>query len=112
MLNRRLRRIASVLLLVWIAFDLAALDTCALDADHIGGASGSSWQAAQPPSAAAHPRAVLHPDHCFCHGLFTGAGSPVSVAEPIERGRFVPEPPRSPLLQPEPPVYHPPQRAA
>lgn len=112
MFNCRARRIASVLLLVWIAFDLAALDTCALDADHLAGASGFSWQAPQPPSAAAHPRAVLHPDHCFCHGLSTGAGSPVTLADPFDRGHFVPEPPRSLLLQPEPPVYHPPQRPA
>jgi len=112
MLNRRLRRIASVLLLVWIAFDLAALDTCALDPDHQMEASGTSWQAPQPRGAAAHPRAVLHADHCFCHGLSTGAGSPVTLADPFDRGPFVSAPPRSILRQPEPPVYHPPQRTA
>ena len=112
MSHRRVSRAVALILLAWIGFDLAALDTCALDAGSQPVASDVALRASLPPSAAAHSRAVLHPDHCFCHGHSTGPGSPVALAEPVALDQAVPDTPREHLLQSSTALYHPPQRPA
>jgi hypothetical protein len=81
--RRRLIRVAAVVLLAWIAVDLSAIDTCALDMDVgpvVPSASAPAFQAPAPP---AHPHAVLHPDHCFCHGLSVGPGTAGRLSKPL-----------------------------
>ena len=83
MFHRPILRFVTVLLLVWVAFDLAAIDTCALD---IGGGQASRQASVAPPDsrgALAHHHAALHPDHCFCHGLSTGADTTAALVDPF-----------------------------
>jgi len=79
---RLLRRLVVVLLLVWIAVDLTAIDTCALDIHFGPEVPSTSARALQTPRTPAHPRAVLHPDHCFCHGLSNVPGLPIRISRP------------------------------
>jgi hypothetical protein len=88
---RLLRRLVVVLLLVWIAVDLTALDTCALDI-HFGPAvPPASAHALQIPGTPAHPHAVLHPDHCFGHGLSIGPGLPIWLSNPLSAAANLPD---------------------
>ena len=88
---RLLRRLVVVLLLVWIAVDLTALDTCALDI-HFGPAvPPASAHALQIPGTPAHPPAVLHPDHCFGHGLSIGPGLPIWLSNPLSAAANLPD---------------------
>jgi len=83
MTHRRLLRFVAVVLLAWIAVDLAAIDTCALDMDPGPAVPTSSAQAFRAPAPPAHPHAVLHPDHCFCHGVSVGPGMAVRLSTPF-----------------------------
>jgi hypothetical protein len=80
--RRRLLRFVAVVLLAWIAVDLAAIDTCALDMDPDPAVPTSSAQAFRAPAPPAHPHAVLHPNHCFCHGLSVGPGMAARFSRP------------------------------
>jgi len=108
----RTLRFVTALLLVWVAFDLAAIDTCALD---IGGGRASRQTSVAPldlRGALAHHHAPLHPDHCFCHGLSTGADTAAAVIDPFFASGGVPGAPPGHLLRTSSALYHPPQLSA
>jgi hypothetical protein len=110
--ERRILRVVTALLLAWIAFDLAAIDTCALD---VGSSRASTRTSMAPPdsrNAVAHGHVVLHPDHCFCHGLSTGADTSAALIDPFFTGGAVPDTPPGHLLQAATALYHPPQLIA
>jgi hypothetical protein len=110
--DRRTLHIVTVLLLVWVAFDLAAIDTCALD---IGGGQASRQASVAPldsRGALAHHHAALHPDHCFCHGLSTGADPTAALVDPFFTSGGVPGAPPGHLLRVSSALYHPPQLTA
>jgi hypothetical protein len=111
-LSRRVLRAATVLLLVWIAVDLAAVDTCALDIDSHAASARSPVALREAGGASTHPHAVLHPDHCFCHGLSTGADTTASLIDPVLIARAVPDSPAGHLLRASTALYHPPQLSA
>jgi hypothetical protein len=109
--DRRVLRLATALLLALIAIDLAAVHTCAL---YIGAAPGpahTSLVALDGPGAPAHQHPPLHPDHCFCHGLSTGADS-APLPGPFQPAGAVPETPHAQLLRVPTSLYHPPQLTA
>jgi hypothetical protein len=110
--NRRVLRVVTVLLLVWVAVDLAAIDTCALDVDQVPASAHASVSTLDPHGASAHARVVLHPDHCFCHGLSTGADTSAALIDPFFTGGAVPDSPSGHLLQAASALYHPPQLPA
>jgi hypothetical protein len=109
--DRRILRFVTALLLVWIAVDLAAVDTCALDVDRLSAPAHTSVGPLTRPGAATHPRVVLHPDHCFCHGLSIGADSS-ALLEPFRTDGAVPDAPPGHLLRVSFALYHPPQLPA
>jgi hypothetical protein len=102
----------TVLLLAWIAFDLAAIDTCALDFHTQPASARTSVDSNDLQGAAAHSREVLHPDHCFCHGLSTGADSSAALIDPFFASGTVTDAPPGHLLRVSSALYHPPQLAA
>jgi hypothetical protein len=109
---RLLLRIVTALLLAWVAFDLAAIDTCALD---IGGGRVSRQASVAPldlRGALAHHHAVPHPDHCFCHGLSTGADTTAALIDPFFTSGGVSGPPPGHVIDVSSPLYHPPQLTA
>jgi hypothetical protein len=101
----------TALLLVLIALDLAAVHTCALEADKAPGRARTSVAAVDGSGAGAHSHAVLHPDHCFCHGLSIGADSS-ALNEPFHKDGAVPDTPPGHLLRVSSALYHPPQLPA
>jgi hypothetical protein len=109
--DRRVLRIVTAVLLMWIAVDLAAVHPCTLD--------GGYGQAPARPSVSAPPcsdgpgpsHAVLHQDDCFCHGISTGAGRALPVA-PRRQAEAVRESPTGHPLQASAALYHPPQLPA
>jgi hypothetical protein len=109
--DRALRFIA-IALLAWIALDLAAIDPCLPDLDRQSAAAQRSVGAPLRESASARPRAIPHPDHCFCHSLSTGPGSPVSPGDLVFQERAVPDAPPARLIQASTALYHPPLRPA
>ncbi|MFO7694575.1 MAG: hypothetical protein R6V57_15930 [Vicinamibacterales bacterium] len=109
--SRQVLRSATALLLVLIALDLAAVHTCVLDSHLALGAAASSVAAPDSPDGSGHPRAALHPDHCFCHGLSTGADLSV-VDEPFRKIGTVFETPPGHLLRLPSALDHPPQLPA
>ena len=110
--DRRILRFVTALLLVWVAFDLAAIDTCALDIGRGQASRQTSVAALDSRGALAHDHAALHPDHCFCHGLSTGAGMSAALIDPFFTGGAVPDAPPGHLLQTATALYHPPQLLA
>jgi hypothetical protein len=108
--RRCILRIVTALLLAWIAVDLAAVDTCALDFDRTP--ARASLTQLDPDGASARPHAVLHPDHCFCHGLSTGVDTTATLIDPFAPGRAVPEIPQGCPLRISFALYHPPQLMA
>jgi len=102
----------TVLLLMWVAIDLAAIDTCVLDFDKPSASSHSSIASPDAQGASAHPHAVLHPAHCFCNGLSTGADTSAALVDPSLTGGVVPDTPPGHLLQTATALYHPPQLTA
>jgi hypothetical protein len=105
-------RTVTALLLVWVAFDLAAIDTCALGLDRGQASAQTSVGAPDARAAFGHHHAVFHPDHCFCHGLSTGAGTRAALIAPLSVGGAVPDVPSGHLLRASTALYHPPQRSA
>ena len=101
----------TALLLVLIALDLAAVHTCVLDSHGAPGAAATSVAPLDSSDGAGHPRAALHPDHCFCHGLSTGAALSV-LDEPFRKAGTVPETPPGHLFRVSSALYHPPQLPA
>ena len=97
----------TALLLVLIAFDLAAVHTCAFDSPTVSGAARTSVASLNSSGSSGHSGAMLHPDHCFCHGLSIGADSSV-LTEPFHKVGTVPETPPGHLLQVPSTLYHPP----
>jgi hypothetical protein len=59
--------VITIFLLAWIAVDLAAIDTCALDVDADCEGGPSATLALRAPGSS-HVPIALHPDHCLCHG--------------------------------------------
>jgi hypothetical protein len=109
--SRSILRVVTALLLAWIAVDLAAIDTCALDFDKLSASAQASVAPFDSGGGSAHPHAVLHPDHCFCHGLSVGADSSV-LGDPFNGGVAVPDAPQGHLLRVSAALYHPPQLSA
>jgi len=105
-------RFVTVLLLAWIAFDLAAIDTCALDLQKQAPSARTSVAPHDPQGATAHPHPALHPDHCFCHGLSTGADASAALIDPFFTSGGVPGTPPGHLLRTSATLYHPPQLSA
>lgn len=101
----------TALLLALIALDLAAAHTCVLDSPGAPGAATASVAPLDSSDGAGHPRAALHPDHCFCHGLSTGAALSV-LDEPFRKAGAVPETPPGHLFRVPSALYHPPQLPA
>ncbi len=101
----------TALLLVLIALDLAAIHTCVLDSPGVPGAAVASVAPVDTSGGAGHPRAVLHPDHCFCHGLSTGAALS-ALDETFRKAGTIPETPPGHLFQVPSSLYHPPQLRA
>ena len=101
----------TTLLLVLVAFDLAAVHTCAFDSPKASGAARTSVAPVESADGAAHRDAVLHPDHCFCHGLSIGA-DPSVLTEPLRTLGSVCDMPPGHLLQIPSALDHPPQLAA
>jgi hypothetical protein len=110
--EHRILRIVTALLLAWVAFDLAAIDTCALDAGTSPATARTSIARPDSSGAVAHRHAVLHSDHCFCHGLSTGADTSAALVDPFFMGGAVPDAPPGHLLQAATALYHPPQLLA
>jgi len=104
-------RSVTALLLWLIAFDLAAVHTCAFDARASSGTARTSVAPMESADGAAHHDAVLHPDHCFCHGLSIGA-DPSVLTEPFRTLGSVCDTPPGHLLRIPSALYHPPQLAA
>lgn len=109
--SRQLLRFVTALLLVWIAVDLAAVHTCALDVGKASGPTHTAIVASDGPGAPAHQHAPVHPDHCFCHGLSTGANS-APLPGPFQPAGAVPDTPHAHLLRVPTSLYHPPQLTA
>lgn len=110
--TRRILHIVTTLLLVWVAFDLAALDTCALNVDSGPAPRQTSLAPFDSSGGPAHHHVVLHPDHCFCHGLSTGADTAAAMIDPLFIGRALPDSPPGHLLRVSSALYHPPQLSA
>jgi hypothetical protein len=109
---RRLLRIVTALLLAWVAFDLAAVDTCALDVARGRASRQTSVAPLDSRGAPAHHHAALHPDHCFCHGLSTGADTTAALIDPFFTSGSVPGAPPGHLVSVSAALYHPPQLTA
>ena len=112
MLTRRILHIVTTLLLVWAAFDLAALDTCALNVGSGQAPRQTSVTPFDSPGGLARHHVVLQPDHCFCHGLSTGADTTAALIDPFFVGRALPDSPPPHLLRVSSALYHPPQLSA
>jgi hypothetical protein len=113
--DRCILRIVAALLLAWIAVDLMAIDTCALDVGRRpmpGRSSVVQLDPADPGGASTRPHLVLHQDHCFCHGLSTGAGTRAALTERFLIGRALLGTPSGYLLRVSSALYHPPQLSA
>ena len=108
--HRNLRRVTA-LLLVLIAIDLAAVHTCALDVGGVSGTPGTSVAPLDPLGGPAHQHAVLHPDHCFCHGLSMGADTS-PLTDPFSSACAILDAPPGHLLKASSALYHPPQLSA
>ena len=106
--RRPFLRVITIFLLAWIAVDLAAIDTCALDvdADCEGGPSATLAFRAPGPS---HVPFALHPDHCFCHGhTLAPDASPHLAAPPLVETTLA-DAAASRLHDSASALYHPPQ---
>ena len=110
--DRRILRIATALLLMWIAVDLTAVDTCALYGGPGEAPAHVSIAAPGSGGGPAHQHAVLHPDHCFCHGLSTGADTTAALIDPLSISQTVPDSPSGHVLRIASALYHPPQLAS
>jgi hypothetical protein len=110
--ERRILRVATALLLAWIAVDLAAVDTCALHGGPARAPANERIAAPDGDGGPAHQHAVLHPDHSFCHGLSTGADNATALLDPLSIGQTVADSPSGHPLRIASALYHPPQLAA
>jgi hypothetical protein len=111
--DRRVLRVVTTLLLMWIAVDLAAVHLCEPEGGH-GPAPASRHQtvaASEAPGNPVNHDAPIGPEHCFCHGISTGAGHVLPVA-PRGRAEAVRESPAGRPLQASAALYHPPQLPA
>jgi hypothetical protein len=111
-LSRRLLRFVTTMLLVWIAVDLAAIDTCALPAGHCRALTRTSVSSPASGGVPAHSYAALHPDHCFCRGVSTGADLTAAVIDPAAVGHSVADAPSDHPSRISAALYHPPRAAA
>lgn len=79
--RRPFLRVIVMFLLAWIAVDLAAIDTCALDVDAECEGGPSATLAFRAPGSS-HLPIALHPDHCLCHGQTLAPGTSEALAAP------------------------------
>jgi hypothetical protein len=107
--DRRVLRIVTAVLLMWIAVDLAAVHTCVLQGGHGQAPARSSVSAPPCTDGPVHSHAVLHPDHCFCHSLSTGADLTAALVDPQSVGRSLPDNPAGHVLGLSAVLDHPPQ---
>jgi len=104
-------RLVTALLLVLVASDLALIHTCVLDAGRAPASRQQTVAAFEAPGGPVNHDAPLRPDHCFCHGISTGAGHALLVA-PRRQAEAVRESPPGRPLQASAALYHPPQLPA
>jgi hypothetical protein len=104
-------RFVTAALLVLIAFDLALVHSCALEARQARDSRRQALSAPECPGGHGYHHAPVHPDHCFCHGLSTVAGGALLIA-PYRQAETVLESPPGHPLQASAAVYHPPQLPA
>jgi hypothetical protein len=110
--SRRILRVVATVLLVWIAADLAALDTCGLDIEHQASAALPTVAGVGHDDGGAFPHVLFHPDHCFCHGLSTGADTAAAMIVPLFISRAVPAVTEGQVSRLSSTLDHPPQPAA
>ena len=106
--RRPFLRVIAIFLLAWIAVDLAAIDTCALDVDAEceGGSSATLAFRAPGPS---HVPIALHPDHCLCHGHTLAPDASAHLAAPPLVATTLADAAASRLHDSPSALYHPPQ---
>jgi hypothetical protein len=80
-----LLRTLTLLLLVWVGFDIGAHGLFASDFTPIA-TIGSSLRLSHGDGGDAAPAA---PDHCFCHGISVPAAMPTPTASLTSAGRLV-----------------------
>ena len=109
--RRPFLRVITIFLLAWIAVDLAAIDTCALDVDaEREGGPGATLALRAPGSS--HVPIALHPDHCLCHGHTLAPDASASLAAPaLVETTIADEAADRPHASPSG-LYHPPQLQA
>jgi len=109
--RRRTLHVLTALLLLSIAVDLTLVHTCALDVVQASDARHLTLTAVGGAGGGGHHDAPLHPDHCCCHGLSTGA-SRALLAAPRRQAETVLESPPGHPLHASAALYHPPQLPA
>jgi hypothetical protein len=106
-----LLRFGALLLLTWIAVDLAAIDTCVLDIDAAAPVDSSTAPVFRSPGGSHVPTGVHH-GACVCHSHSVEPTAMVRLAAPAHLIIFVGTlPPDRPHDAPVP-LDHPPQLPA
>jgi hypothetical protein len=100
-----------MLLLGLIASDLALVHTCALETGRAPDSRRQTLAAVDGPGGHGQHQAPVHPDHCFCHGLSTGAGDALVIAPHCQAETVLESPSRHPLHA-SAALYRPPQLTA
>ena len=111
MRHRPYLRVIAIFLLAWIAVDLAAIDTCALDVDATREGGPSATLAFCAPGSS-HLPIALHPDHCLCHGHTIAPGTPTALAAPALSETSIADAAAARPLGSASALYHPPQLRA
>ena len=109
--KRSTLRFLTALLLASIDFDLAVVHSCALEVGRASDARHHTLAAVEGTGAGGHHDAPLNPDHCFCHGLSTGAAHALLIAPHRQAETVLESPPGHPLHA-SAALYHPPQLPA
>jgi hypothetical protein len=108
MVGRRVARIVSVVLLGWIAVDLAGVDTCALDINAAPPAASTAEASLTPPGSS-HPPEPADGDRCICHSQSVEPGTPVRFDAPSHGASSVADGSPTHPLTTASALYHPPQ---
>ena len=109
--RRRLLRFGALLVLAWIAVDLAAIDTCALDIDAAPPVDAATVSVLGAPGCAHTPTGSPHGE-CVCHSHSVEPTATMRLAAPASLAMMVGVfPPDRPHHVPVP-LDHPPQLTA
>jgi hypothetical protein len=102
-----LLRTVALLLLVWVAVDLAAIDTCVHEVDEAGGDPGSAGAFEAPPPP--HLPLIPHHHSCVCHGQTVASDAPAALAAPTLVATSVADATAASPRDADSALYHPPQ---